>query len=346
MKAFCMDVHISIIEDFKKNCPDVEVVDWCLSGHAWVLKRQQDRPAHINASTWRGFNSKMIEDFRKQYDGFLRTFDMFIVGYASCFAMIYEPYGKPILMMNAVRYDVPFCWTNDMHMLDAYHECLFRLRDAKRLFIVSNNKADQLYLQLGCGLTSHFIPSLCLYTGIRYAPTRDTFLVYSGKTPPHPLITQKPSQPFEWSELGTFRGIIHIPYEISTMSMFEHFSAGLPMFVPSKTFWLANPAIQSMSAYWEDRTPRRLAPLRDHAVWIENSDIYTTFSSPNIHFFDSFQHLFHLLESFVYVDTTETRENYVKTIQSKWDVIIQDVKRSSHHRSIGSGRILPMRITT
>jgi hypothetical protein len=342
MKAFCMDVHISIIEDFKKNCPTVEVVDWCLSGHAWVLKRQQDCPLHVNASTWRGFNPKMIEDFRKQYDGFLRSFDMFIVGYASCFAMIYEPYGKPILMMNAVRYDVPFCWTNDTFMLHAYHDCLNRLHKARRLIIVSNNKADQLYLELGCSLTSQHIPSLCLYTGIQYAPTRDTFLVYSGKTPSHPLITQKPSQPFEWSDLGSFRGIIHIPYEISTMSMFEHFSAGLPIFVPSKTFWFADPSIQSMSAYWGDRSPARLAKLRDIRVWIEQSDIYTTFSSPNVQFFDSFEHLFSLLESFIYVDTTEFHKDYVKRIQTKWDNIIQDVKDSSSHGSLRTGRFLSM----
>lgn len=335
-----MDVHISIIEDFKKNCPDIEVIDWCLSGHAWVMKRPQDCPLHINASTWRSLNPTMIEAFRKQYDGFLRTFDVFIVGYASCFAMIYEPYGKPILMMNAVRYDVPFCWTGDRVMLHAYHDCLRRLHDAKRLHSVSNNKADQLYLQLGCGLTSQFLPSLCLYTGIRYAPTRDTFLVYSGKTPPHPLITQKPAQHFEWSDLGTFRGIIHIPYEISTMSMFEHFSAGLPIFVPSKTFWKATPAIQSMSAYWGDRAPNRFDPLRDPSVWIDHSDVYTTFSSPNTHLFDSFEHLFAILEGFVYVDTSESLQEYAKTIQSKWNVIIQDVKGSSSHGNIGPGRLL------
>jgi len=342
MKAFCMDVHISIIEDFKKNCPEVQVTDWCLSGHAWVMKRQQDSPLYINSSTWRSLNRQMIEAFRRQYDAFLRSFDFFIVGYASCFAMIYESYGKPILMLNAVRYDVPFCWSRDEFMLHAYHDCLHRLHSARRLFIVSNNAADQKYLELGSQLTSQFLPSLCLYTGIRYTPTRDTFLVYSGKTPPHPLITQKQVQPFEWSELGTFKGIINIPYEISTMSMFEHFFAGIPMFLPSKTFWLANPAIQSMSAYWGDRAPARFNPLRDPSAWIDRSDVYTTFSSPNTHLFDSFEHLFSLLESFVYVDTTEERSNHVKTIQSKWAEIIQDVKNSSHHGGVGTRRFLPL----
>lgn len=337
-----MDVHISIIEDFKKNCPMVDVTDWCLSGHAWVLKRQQNCPQYINSSTWRSLNPAMIQAFRLRYDTFLRSFDIFIVGYASCFALIYEPYGKPILMLNAVRYDVPFCWTNDEFMLQMYHNCLQKLHTANRLYIVSNNTADQKYLELGTKLTSRFLPSLCLYTGIRYAPTRDTFLMYSGKTPIHRLITQKSTHPFEWSELGTFRGIIHIPYEISTMSMFEHFFAGLPMFVPSKTFWLANPSIQSMSAYWGKQAPARFDSLRDPSAWIHHSDIYSTFSSPNTHLFDSFEHLFELLESFVYKDTTEERNNCVKTIQSEWSDIIQDVENSNNHGSIRPRRFLPM----
>ena len=342
MKAFCMDVHISIIEDFKKTCPTVEVTDWCLSGHAWVLNRPQDTPEYINAMTWRGLTPSRIRSFQLQYDTFLRTFDFFVVGYASCFAMIYEPYGKPIIMINAVRYDVPFCWSHDHRMLDTYNACLRRLNSDKRLWIVSNNKADQLYLQLGCGLSSHFIPSLCLYTGIRYAPTRDTFLVYSGSTPSHPLVTQKSTTPFAWSDLGTFRGIIHIPYEISTMSMFEHFSAGLPLFVPSKAFWRSTPAIQSMSAYWGDRAPERFAPLRSPADWIELSDVYTTFTSPNTHLFDSFDHLFHLLETFSYVDTTDMLARHAETIQSKWKSIIQDVVDSCSHGSVGTRRFLSM----
>jgi hypothetical protein len=196
MKAFCMDVHISVIKDFKTNCPDVEVVDWCLSNHAWVLNRKQDTPLYVNAASWCYLSQPMIESFQREYDAFLRGFDFFIVGYASCFAMLYERYGKPILMLNTVRYDVPFCWTKDMRMLEQHKACLRRLHADRRLVVVSNNKADQAYLERGVGLPSTFLPSLCLYTGIQYAPTRPTFLVYTGTVPDHPLITQKAKTPF------------------------------------------------------------------------------------------------------------------------------------------------------
>lgn len=334
MKAFCMDVHISVIEDFKKNCPNVHVVDWCLSPHAWVMKRRQDFPEHINPNTWSNLNSEMINEFHKSYDNFLRRFDFFIVGYASCFAMIYEKYRKPVLMLNTVRYDIPFCWSHDYAMLDKYKQCLRRLQANNRLYIVSNNKADQLYLERGCGLSSMFLPSLCLYTNIRYAPTRDTFLVYAGNVPDHPLIAQKSNTtPFKWSDLGSYRGIIHIPYEVSTMSMFEHFSAGLPLFFPSKTFWKSMATLQSMKSYWKDAPPPELLEFRDPCKWIDLSDVYEIFVSPNTHYFDSFEHLFQLLESFVYVDTRASLETYVRDVQTKWSHITntlrnnEDVKR-------------------
>ena len=348
MKAFCMDVHISIIEDIRINCPDLQITNWCLSAHAWVFKREQDVPNHVSAATWRHLNPAMIEAFRRQYDEFLRGFDVFIVGYASCFAMIYEPFNKPILMVNAVRYDVPFCWTRDMTMLGQHKDCLRRLHADRRLVVLSNNKADQAYLETGCGIPSTLLPSLCLYTGIRYAPTRPTFLVYTGTVPDHPLITQKSKTPFQWSELGTFRGIIHIPYEVSTMSMFEHYAAGLPLFFPSKAFWKSKPAIQSMSAYWGANAPPELAEFQDLSTWIDRSDVYETFRSPNTHYFDSFDHLVQLLESFVYVDTTEHLTSYVENIRKVWQQVTDtlrkngNVNHSRHYRGFRAGRFVSL----
>ena len=320
MKAFCMDVHISVIADFKSACPEVEVIDWCLSGHAWVMNRRQDVPNHINAHTWQNITPDMIARFQNEYDSFLRTFDFFIVCHATCFAMIYEKYNKPILMINSVRYDLPFCWSKDMAMLEKHKACLRRLHSEGRLIATSNNKADQLYLKKGCGIESTYIPSLCLYTNTRYSPTRSTFLVYSGTVPDHPLITQKSSlpRPHAWTDITSFKGIVVIPYEISLMSLFEQFTAGCPLFFPSKAYMKANPKIQSMSAYWGDKVPNDLVEFRDLNLWIDLADMYDAFQSPNTHYFDSIPHLYELLEGFVYVDDTSQRQDHVKRVRDAW----------------------------
>ncbi len=314
-----MDLHISVIADFKTACPEVEVVDWSLSGHSWVMHRQPDFPHVINPNTWRNLDSGMIIRFQQKYDRFLRQFDGFIVGYASCFAMLYERYNKPIIMLNAVRYDVPFCQTRNFQMIQNYNECLLRLHQTNKLIIVSNNKADQLYLLRGCGLQSKYIPSLCDYTHVKYAPTKSTFLCYHGTVPDHPLVTPKSQlrHPHDWKDLTEFKGIISFPYEVSLMSLFEQFTMGLPLFFPSKSFWKANPNIQSISAYW-GQMPGQFYELTDLSNWIELADMYDTFQSPNTYYFDSFDHLFQLLESFVYVDDTAQREERAASIRKSW----------------------------
>ncbi len=313
-----MDVHISVIADFKAACPFVDVTDWCLSGHAWVMKRPQDTPLHINAGTWQGIHDDMIKKFQDQYDAFFRTFDMFIVAHASVFALVFEKYKKPILMINSCRFDLPFCWTGDRAMRQKYIECLRSLSDQKLLTVVANNRADQLYFKKGTGIDAGLIPSLCLYTNAIYTPTKQTFLMYHGPAIDHPLISRKPPPGYGWNEITQYKGLISFPYEVSLMSLFEYFTAGMPMFFPTKAYWKANPGIQSISAYWKGEMPDEYAELKSTDTWIELSDIYTTFQSPNTHYFDSIPHLLTLLETFTYVDDRAFRESYKQQILHAW----------------------------
>lgn len=317
MKAFCMAVHVSVIEDFKTACPYIDVTDWCMSGHHWVMKRKKDVPKIINHETWTSIDEASIARFQWEYGAFLRQFDLFIVAHPSVFVRIFEPFGKPILMLNTVRYDLPYCWTKNLRELDLYKRCLHRLSAAGRLLVVSNNRADQLYLKKGCGLDSAFIPSLCLYTKARYTPTKPQFLLYHGDLPDHPLVARKASG-HDWSDITSYRGLISFPYEISLMSLFEYFTAGMPMFLPSRAYWKANPQIQSMSAYWGDEVPPELEELRDLSTWIELSDIYHTFQSPNTVYFDSIPHLFEQLETFTYTPEGAFRESYRHQILDAW----------------------------
>lgn len=329
-RYFCMDLHISVIADFKSLGLDVEVVDWCMSGHAFVMNRPQDTPKHINAKTWQQLNPEMIAAFQKEYDTFLSGFDGFVVGYASSFAMVFEKYGKPIVLMNAVRFDMPFCWTGDMGMRAQYLECLQRLKREDRLIAVSNNKADREYMGRA-GVDSHYIPSLCLYTKMKYNPIRPTFLFYTGSCQPDRRITQRHELGgnFAWQTVAEFKGTIHIPYDISTMSLFEQFSAGCPMFFPSKKFLLEKPEnLITLSAYWGDRPiPAEYGDMSKTAAWIELADFYEAFQSPNTYYYDSFSgdgtSLSSLLDSFVYVDDTAERAASIVRHQATWKALVK-----------------------
>lgn len=320
-----MDLHVSVIADIKNVWQqiwgtEVQIVNWSLSGHAWVLQRRTIHPNHINPDNWIQMTEDSISKFQEDYDPFLAQFDGFLCCHPNAFCMLFEKYQKPIVLVNSCRVDMPFCFpTASPGMLDKYIACLQRLKDANLLTIVSNNLADKAYSTFGYNLVTKYIPSLCEYTGIKYAPTRDTFLVYKGYLPPHPLLSEYPSYPYAWSELGTFRGIVHLPYEASTMSMFEHFSAGLPLFFPTLEYMSRHVDIQSVSAYWGDRLPANLSMFANKNIWLSLSDMYNLFKrSPNVHFFDSFEHLCHLLSTFQWKDDREVLQNHRQRILDEW----------------------------
>lgn len=326
MKLFNMDLHISVIADFKNLFPKIDVTDWTLSGHSWVFNKQTFYPKHINPSNWKNINESMIRSFQDEYDTFLSSFDGFICGHPNSFAMIFEKYNKPIILINSCRYDMPFCFSKDFAMLEKYNECLHRLHKKNLLTIVSNNRADQIYTKLACGLDSMLIPSLCRYTGMKYSAIHKTFLNYSNSMIDHPLITNKSSipHPYNWADIFKYKGIIHFPYEISTMSMFEHYSARIPLFFPSKEFMLQNCNIQSVSAYWTDSNiPENLSIFKSKKTWVDLADFYHTFKSPNVYFFESIPHLFTLLENFKWKDDSTILDNYESGILSSWNTVIQ-----------------------
>jgi hypothetical protein len=109
------------------------------------------------------------------------------------------------------------------------------------------------------------------------------------------------------------------------MSCFEHFTAGCPLFFPSKAYWKANPGVQSISAYWGDALPSDFASMSTPQAWIELADMYTAFQSPNTYYFDSPEHLIHLLETFVYVDDRAFRQAHSDTVMRQWKQIIQRI---------------------
>jgi hypothetical protein len=321
-----MSVHVSVIQDLKAVYPTLEIVDWCLSGVSWIMNRYTDVPKVINHSTWKRISPAMIAAFQAEYDTFLRGFDLFILAHPSVFALAFEKYGKPILMLNTTRYDLPYCYSQDLKGRQEYTACLQRLSAAGRLHIVSNNRADQLYLKTGTGLDSQLIPSLCLYTGVQYAPTKPQFLLYHGTLPEtHPLIAARQER-HAWSDITSYRGLISVPYETSLMSLFEYFTAGMPLFVPSKTYWAANQSLCSVSWYWGATLPEDLAPFKDLSLWMELSDIYSSLQSPNTKYFDSMEHLVHLLETFDYVDDRAFRQARADSIKTEWKRIFQRIQ--------------------
>lgn len=324
-----IDLHISVIAEvkdiFKKLNINVEIEDWTLSGHAWVMNRPIKNLDIINSVTWKNMDENLIESFVNNYDNIFKTFDGFVCCYPVSFALIFEKYNKPIYVMNTVRYDMPFCWNNNNCMIEKLHNCFKNLQNKNLLVLISNNKADDAYFKLGnINIHTITIPSLCLYTNMNWNNnnTNGKFLLYTGSLPYNNenIICRENIGQFTWDSIMLFKGIIHFPYESSTMSIFEHISSGIPLFFPTKRFlkylW-ENNLIRNQMNYWAHNNtsvlPNYLQSTSNINFWIDNADYY---GIEGYYYFDSYDELFNIINNFkdeLYI----LRTNFIKDRKEK-----------------------------
>jgi hypothetical protein len=112
-----------------------------------------------------------------------------------------------------------------------------------------------------------------------------------------------------------FNGIIHFPYEASTMSIFEHISSEIHLFFPTKRFlsylWKNNIVHQQVN-YWKHfpnyNIPKYLEPAQDLDFWIERADYYDL---EGYYYFDSFEELINMLQNFK-DDLYEVRKAFIE----------------------------------
>jgi hypothetical protein len=354
-RFFNLDLHISVIADVKDILTrlykdQVIVEDWSISGHTWVFKRQPSIVQDVNAHTWKRLDTAMVERFVQTYQNHLSKYDGFIVTHTPVFCRLFESFGKPIVMVNSCRYDQPYCMPGcyQASELDALNQCLRRLHARGQLIAISNNQADRDYLQLGAGVPSVHIPSLCLYTGIQHDPTRakSTRLTISCThkdcIPSSLPLHLKPMR-YEWDDLMNRKGLVCIPYEVSTMSLFEHYSSGVPLFLPSKRFYKeliqSNKAVMSSyntTNYWRrGQQPPALNATTDLDWWLDRCDFYDPANMPLIYYFDSWDALRQMAETFEYpFETLEHSRQHLRdrqaTIESMWRTLLDPVIKNKN----------------
>ena len=340
IKLFNLDLHISVIKDIQYILKDlyenkIEVTNWSISDHSWVFNENSVCTDIINLNTFRNINKEMINNFVIRYKDFLSTFDGFIVTHTPVFCLLYETFNKPIILINSCRYEQPFSWNNNIDMWNYLNIKLKEMYDKNILIAISNNKADAQYLKDGTGIDSIVIPSLCLYTNAKYLPTNNKFIINNNfNINENEDIINKNSclrDGYSWQQLYSYKGIIHMPYEISTMSIFEQYSANVPLFFPSKQYLtnlIKNNNYNLQSRYNKMRGNNNIPNNLDVCLnnnslinfWINNADYYDDNNMKHIIYFDNNEHLYYLVKNVDINDISEkmrihniTRKNNVYT---------------------------------
>ncbi len=358
MRFFVLDCHSSATNDIKSILEILghEVVYWPISVYFQkIFGHDKRQPEIINASTWLDLNKEMCDQFSEKYESYLSQFDGFIVSAFSSFALLFERFDKPIIVVNAVRYEIPF--TDKPASWDLLNQFLVDGVKRHKIFLVSNNKGDAIYLKKATGLDSELIPSLGLYTNAKYSGKNNAYVFHNPKKNPFietfksylrlDSLIHSPPENYLWQTLYDYKGIIHIPYQVSIMSLFEQYSANVPLFFPSKECLIAlqslAPAnvLNEISFFWllkkipPSQTPGDLNNLSDPNVvkfWIDSADYYDKENMPYIQYFDSPQHLKFLLLN---TDTQEISrkmqaDNLKKKewVLKKWEEVLDRVSQT------------------
>jgi hypothetical protein len=312
MKLFNLDCHISVIADLKKIFEDLnhQVTSWSVSGHNWVFNREPSKVDVVNQHNWMKLDKNMCDSFYERYKDELSGYDAFICTYPLSFSMLYEKFNKPIILQIPIRYEVPF--HNDKDKWNYFNEYLRDGIDKGMIIPVANSEYDKRYFEFFVQRECKLIPNICEYTGANWNPIIDKFL-YSSRLPikfDNSVVDKSTLHKYKWQDIANYKGIIIIPYNCSTMSIFEYYTSNMPIFCPSKDFmkelhkkyqnyvlpeltWNKTFGLTSGSIIDCDRTndPNNYNNFDIMNNWIDFSDFYNQDWMPHIVYFDSFDDL-------------------------------------------------------
>jgi len=352
MNFFNLDCHISVIADLKKTFEDLghSVTSWSISGHNWVFNRNPTNVDIINQTTWRNIDTNLCDKFYERYKDELSKYDGFICTYPPSFSLLYEKFDKPIILQVPIRYEIPFY--NKKSSWESFNNFLRQKIDTGKIIVTANSMYDKKYFEFFVNRECELIPSICEYTNIEWNPMYETFLFYSNLNLDilkKETITHKQTLGrYSWDDIAKYKGIIILPYNCSTMSMFEYYTANIPLFCPSIKFmielfqkfpnhvltdltWNKIFGLQPYSIIDCDRSndPNRYDNLEIMKKWIEYSDFYNLESMPHITYFDSFDDMYLKLKTTnlkeVHNEMKKFNVSRKENIYNKWEKIINNL---------------------
>jgi hypothetical protein len=317
MRLFNIDFHISVILDIENIFSDLghSITDISLSDHAPIVGKKKEFIPDISNGKWIEY---FTTDFAKQFNSRhpeLSNFDGYISTYPPLFSILYLGYDKPSFVHIPIRFDYGI-HSNAPSMRNTI-STMQKAIESKKLIVTANNKYDAHYFNFLTGTTPEHIPSLCAYTSLQYNPGLHSknVLIYAEKRLDKSKIDfsydLKNNLPhgYKWNELLKYKAIVHFPYQLSTMSIFEHYTANIPLFFPSEELihrlYLSGQDVLSQVSNYQlwNSSPKTVIPYngdidlnnyKDPATiweWLQYADYYDQDWMPHIQYFDSFEDL-------------------------------------------------------
>lgn len=337
---FSLDFHASVTSDLNTlfRARKVKLVRRVISFHNRHFRRVfrvADPSPGVNSKNWRRFTERNVTWFQMCHSLMFARMDGFLVSYPTSFIRLYLALGKPILVVNPIRYEHPF--TNRHEAWSELDEQLKINIHEGAITFIANNRADADY-------SSHFLevdvpvaPSICDYVGLQWDQQNDFRLTYAHYTTIAEELEKTSSshwrglrtvlgKSFSWKKLLAIEELFYVPYAPSTMMLFEAATAGLPVAIPTLDFInelrTRHPGVFSQLTF--NQMTQKLPPHGKRWVatnyedwrpysewWYSRSDFTNAELMPNVRLVGSFEQLMEEPS----VPSRVGLENYRRTVE-------------------------------
>ena len=250
--------------------------------------------------------------------------DGVVCSHPAALCELWLPFNKSILLIVTANLELA---RENAERWKAWLQTVVALARSDRAVVAANNRYDQAYVEHFTGIRPLYLPTLANYITARYRPipSKPVLLARSHhaigrkllvdlksaahrQSPPLRVASVEEYYPgnaggggYEYSQLASHPAIVVVPYTKSTMTFFELYRIGIPIFVPSIRLlnrWELQRHVMSERVYWRHapsplRMPSSPNPnsLTDQAAlehWLKLSDPYVY---PHVQFFDSAEDL-------------------------------------------------------
>jgi len=243
MKGLVVDYHTTATRDVCMIMREMgHVIDsWNLSGHNWLFNEKSPSVPILKDTSLSSFNIDIGKDFWNQCSRDLCDYDFFVTGHTPCLSLLFSETKKPVIVCITTRYEHPF--TGNSEKWKRFNDYLIENHSRNRFHFVSNNYYDANYFFHYTGIMPIVIQSLCHYHEGMWKKSKEDLVLYSKLRVSGDNISDIKSQGnYTWNEWYSYSGVLCIPYQVSTMSLFEFSAAGMPVKYPtiSETLELRN----------------------------------------------------------------------------------------------------------
>jgi len=215
-----VSLHLDVADILRTLGHTIDQV--CLSEHMWVIGGKPDQHPGFPANM-ADFDQYACDQCKARFD--VKPYDVVIVDHPAAFAAMFQDMPVPVVLNVTTRWDNLVAVNNDRRAW--LGRALCDMAKSGQMTVLANNRGDVAHVKETLGLEARHIPSLCRYTRTHWTGKHRNWLMTTRSHPPLP-------RPYKWEDLADYRGIMHIPYNCSQMSVFEQYAACIPLMVPTR----------------------------------------------------------------------------------------------------------------